>query len=210
MDAIISWILEHWPVLGAIVVVGVIVWFISQYVAKIEYSRKKIEALPCEAHKSSIESLVTMNTTVDSINEQITEISKWIMHIDDRMIDQLTRKCSPRVMTAVGKQLFELSGANQVMKDNAIFLISEVEKKKPSTPYDVEDMALNVLLGNLSLPMFDPIKNYIYYQPESIVLKNENGEDCQIRLSLNAIIRLMGIKLRDLYLVKHPEVIPED
>ena len=76
MDAIVSWILEHWPMLGVIVIVAVIVWFISQYVAKVENSRKKIETLPCESHKSAIDSLTTMNTTVDSINEQVTEISK--------------------------------------------------------------------------------------------------------------------------------------
>lgn len=210
MDAIVSWILEHWPVLGVIVIVAVIVWFISQYVAKIEESRKKIHHLPCDSHRISIDNLANMHKTVDTINEQVTEISKWIMRFDVSMIDPLTRKCSPRVMTSVGKQLFELSGAQQIIQNNAVYLISEIEKKKPTTPYDVEDMALNVLLGNLSLPMFDPIKNYIYYQPESIVLKNENGEDCPIRLSLNAIIRLMGIRLRDLYLVKHPEVIPND
>lgn len=209
MDTILSWILEHWPLLGIIVIVAVIVWFISQYVAKVENTRKKVETLPCLSHKSSIDSLTAMNTTVKSINEQVTEISKWIMRFDSSMIDPLTRKCSPRIMTAVGKELFRQSGAEQVINDNADFLVSEIEKRMPTTPYDVENMALNILLENLSNPMYDPIKNYIYYQPEVISLKNENGEDCQIRLSLNAIIRLMGISLRDLYLAKHPEVIPK-
>ncbi len=209
MDAIVSWILEHWPMLGVIVIVAVIVWFISQYVAKVENSRKKIETLPCESHKSAIYSLTTMNTTVDSINEQVTEISKWIMRFDGSMIDPLTRKCSPRIMTFVGQELFRQSGAEQAVSDNASYLISEIEKKSPATPYDVENTALNVLLGNMTHSMYEPIKNYIYYQPEIITLKNEKGEDCQIHLSLNAIIRLMGIKLRDLYLAKHPEIIPE-
>lgn len=209
MDTILSWILEHWPLLGIIVIVAVVVWFISQYVAKVENTRKKVETLPCLSHKSSIDSLTAMNTTVKSINEQVTEISKWIMRFDNSMIDPLTRKCSPRIMTAVGKELFRQSGAEQVINDNADFLVSEIEKRMPTTPYDVENMALNILLENLSNPMYDPIKNYIYYQPEVISLKNENGEDCQIRLSLNAIIRLMGISLRDLYLAKHPEVIPK-
>jgi len=209
MDTILSWILEHWPLLGIIVIVAVIVWFISQYVAKVENTRKKVETLPCLSHKSSIDSLTAMNTTVKSINEQVTEISKWIMRFDSSMIDPLTRKCSPRIMTAVGKELFRQSGAEQVINNNADFLVSEIEKRMPTTPYDVENMALNILLENLSNPMYDPIKNYIYYQPEVISLKNENGEDCQIRLSLNAIIRLMGISLRDLYLAKHPEVIPK-
>lgn len=46
-------------------------------------------------------------------------------------------------------------------------------------------------------------------QPETIDLKDENGKDCQIRISLNAIVRLMGIRLRDLYLSRHKEIISE-
>lgn len=46
-------------------------------------------------------------------------------------------------------------------------------------------------------------------QPETIDLKDENGKDCQISISLNAIIRLMGIWLRDLYLSRHKEIISE-
>lgn len=208
MDAIFSWILENWPVLGVIVVIAVIVWFISQYVAKLEASRRKIDSLPCESHKTSIDNLTVMHATVDTINDQVTEISKWIMRSDGSMIDPLTRKCSPRIMTALGKQLFELSGAAKVLDDNSGFLISELEKKEPKTPYDVEDTALSVLLGNLSHAMFDPVKNYVYYPPETIVLKDENGKDCRIKISLNAVVRLMGIKLRDMYLAKHKEIIP--
>ena len=209
MDAVVSWILENWPVLGVIVVVAVIVWLISQYVAKLEASRRKMDSLPCESHKASIDKLAVMNTTVDAINDQVTEISKWIMRSDGSMIDPLTRKCSPRVMTSLGKQLFELSGAAKVLDENSEFLISELEKKNPKTPYDVEDAAIGVLLGNLSHGMFDPVKNYVYYQPETIDLKDENGKDCQIRISLNAIVRLMGIRLRDLYLSRHKEIISE-
>lgn len=123
MDAVVSWILENWPVLGVIVVVAVIVWLISQYVAKLEASRRKMDSLPCESHKASIDKLAVMNTTVDAINDQVTEISKWIMRSDGSMIDPLTRKCSPRVMTSLGKQLFELSGAAKVLDEN-----SELEK----------------------------------------------------------------------------------
>lgn len=66
-----SWILENWPVLGVIVVVAVIVWLISQYVAKLEASRRKMDSLPCESHKASIDKLAVMNTTVDAINDQV-------------------------------------------------------------------------------------------------------------------------------------------
>lgn len=46
-----------------------------------------------------------------------------VVFTDGSMIDPLTRKCSPRVMTSLGKQLFELSGAAKVLDEN-----SELEK----------------------------------------------------------------------------------
>lgn len=209
MDAIITWILENWPVLGIIVIVSIIAWFVSRYFKKLEDSRRKVESLPCHEHKDSIDGLNSMRLTVDSINDQVTEISKWIMRIDDSMINPLAKKCSPRMMTKMGLTLFQVSGAEKTLQENSAFLINEIEEQAPATPYDVEDAALNTLLKNISHPMFNNIKNYIYYQPEFIILKDENNEEHEVRVSLNAIVRLMSIRLRDLYLVKHPEVIPE-
>ena len=195
--------------LGIVVIVSIIVWFLSRYFKKLEESRKKVEALPCHEHKTSIGELAGMRMTVDSINDQVTEISKWIMRIDDSMIDPLARKCSPRVMTQMGKTLFRISGAEKALTENFSLLIDEIEGQSPQTPYDVEDVALNTLLKNISHPMFNDIKNYIYYQPEFIVLQDENGENREVRISLGSIVRLMSIQLRDMYLEKHPEVIPE-
>lgn len=209
MDAIITWVLENWPLLGIVVIVSIIVWFLSRYFKKLEESRKKVEALPCQEHKTSISELIGMRMTVDSINDQVTEISKWIMRVDDSMINPLAKKCSPRVMTQMGKTLFKISGAEKALAENSPLLIDEIEGQSPQTPYDVEDAALNTLLKNISHPMFNDIKNYIYYQPEFIVLQDENGENREVRISLISIVRLMSIQLRDMYLEKHPEVIPE-
>lgn len=62
-----------------------------------------------------------MKSTLDSINEQVTEISRWIMHFDDKMIDTLSQKCSPRVMTALGRNLFDISGAQSAINENIDF-----------------------------------------------------------------------------------------
>lgn len=209
MDAIITLVVENWPLLGIVIIVSIIVWFLSRYLKKLEDSHKKVESLPCSGHKASINELNGMRMTVDSINDQVTEISKWIMRTDDSMINPLARKCSPRVMTKMGKTLFKISGAEKVLAENSAQLIDEMEKLAPQTPYDTEDAALNVLLKNISHPMFNEIKNYIYYQSEFIVLKDENEEEREVKISLGPIVRLMSIKLRDLYLERHPEVIPE-
>lgn len=147
-----------------------------------------------------------MKATVDTINEQVSEISQWVMKKDSKMITPLARKHSPLQMVKAGRDLFEISGARKAIDENTDFLLSEMEKKKPETPYDVEDTAATVLFTNLSNKLFNGIKNYIYYAPAEITLKDENNNDVVVTLSLYAIVQLMAIELRDRYLAAHPEI----
>ncbi len=206
MESVLSWILDNFPLLGIIIVVAIVMWFVGRYCFKLEESRKKVNSLPCNDYKKTIDNFQVVKTTVDSINEQVTEISKWIMHFDDNMIDALSRKCSPRVMTKIGRDLFEISSAKKIIDDNIDFLTKEIAEKNPLTAYDVENNALEVLLANLSHPMFNTLKDYIYYEKEEITLTDENGEYKQVKLSLMSIVRLMGLELRDRYLELHQEI----
>lgn len=206
MESVLSWILDNFPLLGIIIVVAIVMWFVGRYCFKLEESRKKVNSLPCNDYKKTIDNFQAVKTTVDSINEQVTEISKWIMHFDDNMIDALSRKCSPRVMTKIGRDLFEISSAKKIIDDNIDFLTKEIAEKNPLTAYDVENNALEVLLANLSHPMFNTLKDYIYYEKEEITLTDENGEYKQVKLSLMSIVRLMGLELRDRYLELHQEI----
>lgn len=206
MDAVFSWLLDKAPVIGIIVAVAVAAWLVSRYFKKLEDSRKKVDALPCDAHKNDIDRLSRMEAKVDSIVEQVSDISKWIMHLDEGMIDSLARKCSPMSMTKIGRDLFNDSGAKKTMDENADFLLSELEIRNPQTPFDVEDEALSVLLANMSHPMFNEIKSYLYYKPGRITFTDENGESKDVRVSMFGIVRLMGLDLRDRYLARHPEI----
>lgn len=206
MDAVLAWLLDKLPIMGVILVVAVVAWWASRYFKKLEDSRKKVDSLPCDARKNDIDRLSRMEAKVDSINEQVSDISKWIMHVDEEMIDSLARKCSPMTMTKIGRDLFRESGAEKAMDENYEFLLSELEQKKPQTPFDVEDEALSVLLANMSHPMFNEIKNYLYYKPERIPFTDENGDRKEVRVSMFAVIRLMGLDLRDRYLDRHPEI----
>ena len=107
MDTVVSWILDKAPVIGILIVVAVLTWIVSRYFRKLEESQKKIEKLPCDDHRTSIDHLSRMEEKVDLINDQVTEISKWIMSIDGNMINALARKCSPRRMTKIGNDLFD-------------------------------------------------------------------------------------------------------
>lgn len=206
MGPIIACILSNWPTIGIVVLAVFITWKVSSWVFRTNAKLNEIENLPCNEHKNSISNLSVMRGTVDSINEQVTEISKWVMRFDNTMIDPLSQKCSPRVMTAIGKNLFHMSGADKVLKDNAEKLIQQLESLNPQTAYDVESRSVDVLLSNLAEPMFNDLKSFIYYQPDVLAIKNEKGEDKNIPISLMSLVHLMGIELRDMYLSKHTEI----
>lgn len=232
MEAVLTWLLEHVPELGIFVAVSIAVFFLTRYFSRLDAGHKevvrkvedlpcnghkdpvhdlqdvksKVDNLPCDIHKDSIKELEGMKTTVNSINDQVTEISKWIMRLDGGMIDSLARKCSPRKLTKMGRELFDISGGCDVLNNNNAFFISEMEAKQPKTAFDVENVALDVLFSNIGNPIFNGIKNYIYYQPEIIKLRDDNDTEQDVKISLNIIVRLMSIELRDRYLSIHPEI----
>lgn len=209
-NVILRWLSDNYPTLAIVVVIILITWGIAslffKYKHRIEDAEKKVSNLPCDSHKKSIEEHSSMKSTLDSINEKVSEISRWIMHFDDKMIDTLSQKCSPRIMTALGRDLFDISGAKVAIDTNLEFLISEVDKKEPKTPYDVEICSLDVLLDNIAHPLFDGIKNYVYYQPEEVELTDSDGTKKKVKISLMTIVRLMGLELRDKYLATHPAI----
>lgn len=225
MTDVILWIMDKWPILGMGLLLIVLVVVITVRVMKWKHSIETktdcipdtFKKLPCEEHIEVIEShkdvmkeirsgVSSLNVRVDSMSDNLSDISKWIMKFDPSTIDTLAMKHSPMKMTTAGLQLYEISGAQKAMMDNAEFLLGELQKINPSTPFDVEDKAFDVLMKNLSLPLFNPIKNYIYYQPDKVTLKTESGEDVTVTLSLMAIVKLMSLDLRDRYLAAHPEI----
>ncbi len=212
MNAVLSFLLDNAPWLALIVIVGFVAWRLSwrlsKYHSSLEETKKRINELPCTNHGDALTSVSSRLGILDTIGEQVQEISKWVMKFDPNAIDVLVRKHSPRVMTEIGRSLFINSGASSVLEENLDSFITKLEALNPQTPFDVEDRSLSVLLGSISDPIFNSIKNYIYYGPESVRMKDENGHEVEVKLSLLSIIRLMGLELRDKYLERHPEVVP--
>lgn len=202
---ILDWLKDNYPIIFLCLAVAAIVWF----VAKLYFQRfKKIEdavsKLPCDTHLEKIQSVRSSTIKLDSICEQLSEITKWIMKLDPTEIDALAPKFSPRRMTTAGLNLYDISGAKAVVDNNEEALIEAVRAENPQTPLDVEDKAYVVLAGKLSDPIFNGVKNYIYYQPEKITLKGDGDAEVTVSLSLTLLLRLMSIDLRDRYLAKYP------
>lgn len=186
---------------------------LSEIGHKLDRLSEGVSGLPCSDHTASIsknkETLSEIERKLerlDSMGDQLSAVSRWIMKLDPKSIDSLAPKFSPRRMTKAGLSLFEMSGARKALDDGADVFLEQLNERNPQTPLDVEDEAYNVIMQNLSSPVFNEVKNFIYYQPEKITLKNDAGEDIEVSISLLVLIRLMSIELRDRYLSAHPEI----
>lgn len=212
MDSIIEYLINNAPWIVVVLVAIIATWKVSKYHTKLEEIRDKVEKLPCDKHKDDIrdsgQRYNELQRIVSSTNDMVVEINKWLMKFDNDMIDKLAKKASPLKMTPLGEVLFEKSSAKKTIDNNIDFLIKELEDINPQTAYDVEEEALSYLLRNMGNEMFADIKQFIYYSPDTIQLKDpSSGEDKDVRISMQSIIKLMSIYLRDLYLKKHSDIV---
>jgi hypothetical protein len=239
MDAVIEFIMKRWPDIGVILMLmifaSIAVWKISKYHMSIEDAKKKVNSLPCEAHKNrlneikslqeianstykSVNNLTTkfvrldagfskLNNTFEDVNVKVADISQWIMKTDNSMIDTLLKKTSPYSITPIGYDILKLSGGEDAVDNNLDFFIDELKKINPETPFDVEEKSISIILNNTSKECFNPIKNYVYYSPKKIEVDDpETGGKREVQISFHAILNVMGVYLRDKYLAKYPEI----
>ena len=211
MNAVLAYLLNYLPWAAVIVIAVWATWRVSKYHLQLEIMTEKVGCLPCEQHKEDLRQAALrfdeLQHTVNSTNDLVVEINKWIMKVDNNMIDKLARKASPLKMTPLGEILFQESFAKESMDKHMDYLLQELEQTDLPTAYDVENESLNLLLRNMSHEVFNPIKQYLYYSPEVIVLKDpESGEDKEVTISMLYIVKLMSIYLRDKYLEKHPGI----
>ncbi|KAA6348661.1 hypothetical protein EZS27_003894 [termite gut metagenome] len=215
MDAVISYLLEWLPTATiAIIAIGIICfvcWKAFEYHTGIQKTKEKVDNLPCEANKNVLDEvkkeLKYLEKTVQSTNDIVTDIAKWIMRTDNNMINTLVKKQSPLKILPIGYLLLDKSNAKNAVDKYIDFLIGELEKENPQAPYDVEDKALTVLVKNTSHELFSEIKSFLYNSPETIKLIDPDTKDeKEIKLSMQIITKLMSIYLRDKYLELHPEI----
>ena len=186
-------------------------------IEEIPVIRKKVEELPCDAHnrafinieKAFTEKIAsipcdTHHKKLDEHGESISDMSVWIMQRDKSMIPVFMNKKSPYYLNPTGLALLEDCGGKKCIEENIDYFISKLESTTPETPYDVEERAMKVIMSSKGLPIFNPIKNYLYFKPDIVELGGN-----KVEISIFAVASVMGIYLRDIYLEKHPEILTE-
>ena len=149
-------------------------------------------------------SIQNLKNRVNEHSGMLQNLSVWVMKKDKAMIDVLAVGFSPIRLKPPGMALLEVSGGKRCIDDNLDFFMKNLKKRAPMTPFDVQESSRAVVFGNFNLPIFNTVKHFLYFKPEDVELAGE-----KVEASMFTVTYVMGVYLRDMYLEKHPEIMPK-
>lgn len=151
---------------------------LSKYREKVDQLEKKVEKLE------------------DKVNDTHSKVAtqEALLSVATKNIDKLSGNAdshSPLALTEKGQKLVKNSGFAKVYDTIKDDLLRELEAEEPRSQYDVQEKARTMMSLKTDDPRFKEVEDWAF----------KNGED------LAQILRLGGLKLRDYYFEKHPEIV---
>jgi hypothetical protein len=142
------------------------------------------------------------NKEVDNIGNILERLDKGFTTLNQVLLekDVIKSSCysvgnSPRILNQAGVELYSKSGASKIFDRIKEELITDLDKKEFDSLLELERQSLNVLIEKMDDKRFKDIQNFAFRNP------NFNGHP----LGYTDILFMMALKLRDLYIDKHPD-----
>ena len=211
MDAILTFLLEKFTTI-AIIAIGIfvvirLVWFVAKfYFVRYKNVENKINEIPCNSERRHCDSLFLISEALNSITDDIRGIKYYIIRTDDTTIDELSKKCCPFQLTDIGLVVLEDSGGMKCVDNNLSYFIDEIKNRNPKVALDVEDYALSAVSENLKEDFFNEIKNFVFHAKCPYIKQKDNITlTLKSPITINNVLYVMSIYLRDKFLEKYPE-----
>lgn len=141
-------------------------------------------------------------TKVENLHDDMIRVNTVLVLKHKGLENTLSSKHSPRMLNDLGNKLFIDMAGDAFLEKNKTRLFDLIAAKNPPTSLDVENAAQVACYEFINDPAFNPIKDFVYNCP---MQKKENGEDFEFTISGACFV--LGLKLRDLYLAEHPEIL---
>jgi len=223
MEPLIRFIEQNFGLsfLVGVIVVGVvisgIVWLTIWAVKLISQHKEtasRIDNLPCSHHSSKLdrhdEQFSDTRTLMGEMKGQLDLLVKLSTASRTKPLilaeTDYSEKKSPRKLNNNGEILYSDINGEQFLNDNLQYFISEIDKLKPKTALDVENFALAVLRASSDLDMFIPLKSWVYNEPTRTI-QRVDGSKVQTVVSMDDVLFILSLPLRDKYLARHPQII---
>lgn len=222
MELLLNFAEEHFGlafVTGVILVAAVlcgIVWltiWIVKFTSGNRDLKSKIDSLPCPEHTRSLEKhsdvIGEINSSLNRIDGQVDFLVRLATSkpADSFAVSSSTfsEKKSPRKLNNNGNKLLAEVRGDEFLQENGRFFLDEIAKLEPKTALDVENYALSVLLANSERQEFNRLKNWVY-NASSLEITDGSGSVSHKDISMEDVLFVLSIPLRDRYLAGHPEV----
>ncbi len=217
---VLDWLLKNYPIIFLCIVVAVVVWIIARfYFRRFKKMEDTVKELPCSRLEEDIHRLEKAEEMVANlpcsrhednfrtIDEKLTKIITILTMKYPSSASAFSIKRSPRQLNEKGKELFNACGGRDLLENNSEMLLEMILRSNPKTALDVESQAYEVLAVNQDKDMFNGVKQWIYNSPNWEIDTPQGKE--QYSITLADVCFVVSIPLRDMYLSKHPEILPE-
>lgn len=195
MEVILEYLLNNWPSLAVVIIVGVTCFILARKFTKWEDRHER-------KHEDLERSYSNVENTLKEIVQRIETVKRFLIKNGGANYNDFTKMNSPRQLNDKGRKLFEESGASVFFSERKEgmlrMLSSEMAKIRVKTALDVDAVSAKVCYDISGNKDFKPIKDFIYTHP---IFEGSN-------VSIDTITMLMGIELRNEYLKIHPEIDP--
>lgn len=195
MEIFLEYLLNNWPSLAVVIIVGVTCFILARKFTKWEDRHER-------KHEDLERSYSNVENTLKEIVQRIETVERFLIKNGGANYNDFTKMNSPRQLNDKGRKLFEESGASVFFSERKEgmlrMLSSEMAKIRVKTALDVDAMSAKVCYDISGNKDFKPIKDFIYTHP---IFEGSN-------VSIDTITMLMGIELRNEYLKIHPEIDP--
>ncbi len=212
-------LLGSYPAAVAILVIGLgaLIWKISASIKGIRDKVESVKDLPCKEHAAQLNEhsshfsksealLGKLEGKIDMLVRLLPQATARAENLLSEDAPKLSQKNSPKVLNHNGEIVSDTFGCKEFLTDNADWLLSELSKFNPQTALDVEMSSLAALRLASSDERFNSLKDKIYAH-EAIALSFGDKEEMRnVEISLDDVLFVISIPLRDLYLQKHPEI----
>jgi hypothetical protein len=172
---------------------------------QLKYHEDRLNDLPCEEQDKKMDSLqkniVELKVDVSSIKTNISSLKTSFEILLKTVVT--TNKQSPSHLNELGLKVYEDMDGEQFLNQYADTLIEKIEEISPKTAYDLENVALSILLSLKDDDIFIPIKDILYDYPEV------EAEGTKKEITILDVCHVLRIPLRDKYLKLHPEILPK-
>jgi hypothetical protein len=145
-----------------------------------------------------------VDNTFKEISERLNKLSKGLemtntILLEKKFIDNscYSESHSPVQMSLLGKELYQQSGAKELMEELSEKLLAELESDfQQDTALEVQRNSLRILLEKMDEREFRSLQKFAYNNP----VFNDNP------LTYSNILFVTSLELRNRYLERHPDV----